>query len=260
MKECYHTTKTSFLSSILKNGLQPIYGENSYMTADSRTGKTSYSVGKQGTVVTFGVFNRFYNSVLDGNINEESFREKLSAEELAKHQNSVENIKNASSFEDWIKDNLYLCFDGNYLSEKNEDKPEDAHTTQTIPPEQIKVCVIKSIKDDKIYSYSMLDVYSCFFAKDKELKKGMCTYRFQDNIDKFQSDEYVLEYMDLEHFCEIFPELLEDNSSKKQDKISTRDIGKRSIKAATTDKSIVTKIFENLIKRTRETEFQKNDR
>lgn len=252
MKDCYHSTKTKFLSSILKNGLQPVYGDNSHLTADTRVDKISYSAGKQGTVDTFGVFNRFYNSVLEGRINEESFRESLSSSDLAKHQSSIESIRNASSFEDWIKDNVYLCFDGNNLSEKNEDRPEDSYTTKSITPNQLKVCVIKNVKDDTIHSYSMVDVYSCIFAKNPELKKGMCTYKFKDNIDKFQSDEYSLEYMNLEKFCEMFPELLEDNNSKKQEEISTTDIGKRSIKAETADKSIITQFFEKIIKRMKE--------
>ena len=45
MNNCYHTTKTQFLSFIKKNGLQPIYGNNSYLTADPRKNKVSYSVG-----------------------------------------------------------------------------------------------------------------------------------------------------------------------------------------------------------------------
>ena len=59
MKDCYHTTKIKFLPSILKDGLQPIYGDNSSLTADSRVGKVSYSVGKQGATNTFDVFRRF---------------------------------------------------------------------------------------------------------------------------------------------------------------------------------------------------------
>lgn len=217
MNKYYHTTKTKFLSSILKDGLQPIYGGNSSLTADPRTGKVSYSVGIQGTVSTFSVFRRFYNNVLEGRINEESFREKLSPEEYEKHQKSVEAIRDSVSFEDWIKDNIYLCFDENCISEKNEERPEDAYTTQSIPAKQLKVCVIKNKKDNTIYSYSMLDIYSFFYARNPDLKSGLGTYRYKRNIDKFKSDEYCLDYIDLERFCQMFPELLDGDVLRKQD-------------------------------------------
>lgn len=225
MKYCYHTTKIKFLSSILKNGLQPIYGNNSYLTADSRIGKISYSVGIQGATKTFNVFNRFYNAVLDGAINEENFKESLSTQEFAKHQQSIEDIRNSSSFQDWIKDNIYLCFDGDFLSEKNEDKPEDSYTTQSIPAKQLKVCVIKNNRDNTIFSYSMVDIYSFFFAKNPELKKGLCTFRFRENIDKLKSDIYSLELIDLEKIYEMFPELLEEEKTSIENGLTFQQIG-----------------------------------
>ena len=256
MKDCYHTTKIKFLQSILKDGLKPIYGDNSSLTADSRVGKVSYSVGKQGAANTFDVFRRFYNSVLEGNINEDHFRESLSEQDLKKHQESIEGIRSASSFEDCISDNIYLCFDGNCLSEKNEDKSEDSYTSQTIPANQLKVCVIKNIQDNKIESYSMLDIYSMFFAKNPELRKGLATYRYKDKIEKFKSDKYQLDFIDLEKFCEMHPEVLQENTSKKQ-QISTEDIGKRCEKANFADKETVTGIFSKWKKRILEMGFSK---
>lgn len=245
MKDCYHTTKTDFLSDILKNGLQPLYGNNSFLTADSRTGKISYSVGIQGTVDTFSVFNRFYNYVSEGRINEESFK-SLSREDFAKHQESIKAIQKSSNFQDWIKDNIYLCFDGNCISEKNEDRAEDSYTTQSIPAKELKVCVIKNIKDNTIHSYSMLDIYSFFYAQNPELKEGLCTHRFEQYINKFKSKEYELDYIDLERFCEMVPELLVKEDREGQRKILTSAIGKRTIKADTSDKSEITGIFNRV--------------
>ena len=208
MKYCYHTTKTKFLASILRNGLQPIYGNNSSLTVDSRVDKISYSLGMQGLVNTFNTFTRFYNYVLEGRVNEDNFRKTLSPQDYSKHQQSLEDIRNSGSFQDWLKDNIYLCFDGNYLSEKNEEKIGDSFTTQSIPANQLKVCVIKNNLDNTIYSYSIIDIYCILYAKNPELKRLPCTYRYEKNIEKFKSDQYSLEYIDLERFCEMFPELL----------------------------------------------------
>lgn len=260
MKECYHTTKIKFLPYILENGLQPIYGNNSYLTADPRKSKVSYSVGMQGAVNTFSVFDRFYGNILEGRINEESFIKSLTPQEYAKHQESVENIRNSISFEDWIKDNIYLCFDGNYLSEKNEDKIEDSYTTQAIPPNQLKVCVIRNNKDNTIYSYSIIDIYSLFYAKNPELKKGLCTYEYSENINKLKSSEYSLEYIDLDKFCEMFPQLFQSNNSVNE-RISTSSILKRieGTNVKVYDKSIFTGIFAKW-KKMVEKGIQSNDR
>lgn len=247
MNYCYHTTKTNFLSSILKNGLQPMYGDNSHLIADIRAPQIYYSVGIQGAADTFGGFNRFYGNVLDDGINEENFRQELQPQEYVKHLKCIESIKNSFSFEDWVKDNIYLCFDGNYLSEKNEDKPADSFTTQQIPANQLKVCVIKNKKDNAFYSYSMVDIYSFFFAKNPELKKGLCTYDYKENIDKFKSDEYYIEHIGLEKFCEMFPEVLLKDDNSKKEKISTNTLGKRTISADTMDKSIITGNFKKII-------------
>ena len=93
----------------------------------------------------------------------------------------------------------------------------------------------------------MLDIYSFFFAQNPELKKGLGTYQYQENIDKFKSDEYVLEYIELEKFCEMFPELLVKEDNSKKEKISTKTLGKRTIWATTENKAEITGIFAKII-------------
>ena len=93
----------------------------------------------------------------------------------------------------------------------------------------------------------MVDIYSFFFAKNPELRKGLCTYDYIENIDKFKSDEYSIEYIDLEKFCEMFPEILLKDDNSRKEKISINTLGKRTIHADTIDKSVVTGIFEKFI-------------
>lgn len=207
MHRCFHTTKLDNLRRILQNGLQPIYGNNSSLTADTRTGTVSYSAGIQATVDTFSVFRRFYYSVVEGRINEESFKNILSPEEYSNHQKSVREILKSESFEEWIGNNIYLCFDGNCISDKHEDKPEDAYTRETIPSKQLKVCIIKNKKNDSVCSFSMKDIYCFLYAKNPELKMGLGTWRFEEDINKFRNDDYYMDYLSLEQFCELFPEL-----------------------------------------------------
>lgn len=92
----------------------------------------------------------------------------------------------------------------------------------------------------------MVDIYSFFFAKNPELEEGLCTYEYIKNIDKFKSDEYSLEYIDLERFCEMFPELLLQDDNSRKEKISTETVAKRTIGANTADKVVVTGIFEKI--------------
>ena len=66
----------------------------------------------------------------------------------------------------------------------------------------------------------MIDIYSFFYAKTPELEEGLCTWRFRDTINKFKNDEYYLDYIELIKFCELCPELLNNNSkSISMDKI-----------------------------------------
>lgn len=204
MYNYFHTTKKNNLSSILQNGLQPIYGANSLLTADRRTGKVSYSAGLQATVDTFTVFSRFYNNVKEGRINEESFRQNLSPEAYAMHQKSVSEILKSESFEDWIKDNIYLCFDGDCISDKHEERPEDAYTSESIPPDQLRVCVIRSKTNASIISSSMKDVYCFLHAKNPELQEGLGTWRYEEDIDKYRNDDYYMDYLSIEKFFELY--------------------------------------------------------
>ena len=172
MDYCYHTTKLKNLGSILKSGLQPIYGDNSYLTADSRTGKISYSAGIQAAVYTFSNFNYYYNATLDGAIHEEEFKRVLSPEDYSKHQKSVKEIQESKSFDEWIKDNVYLCFDKNCVSDRHEKNPEDSYTTEPISPKELKVCVIQFQPEDTSKMNS-IKFYIENYIKENKNRKGL---------------------------------------------------------------------------------------
>lgn len=215
MEYCYHTTKLQYLRSILQSGLQPDYGRNSSLVGDKRKGKIYYSAGIQATVKMFSSFDASYYRVHDENINEEEFKRNLSSEDYIKHQKYIKDILNSKSFEDFIKDNVYLCFSGERLSDKNEDKPMDSYTSESISPDQLSVCVIRKRSDGSIYAFSMKDIYSYFNAKDSSLETGLEVLDFEDTINKYQSDEYYMDYISLQRFCDMYPELTIESGKVK---------------------------------------------
>lgn len=210
MFNCFHTTKISNLRDILENGgLQSIYGANSALTAEGRKGNVSYSAGTQAMCNTFNVFLMFYLRVADGRINEAAFKKKLSPEAYAQHQKSVIEILKSKDFSDWISDNVYLCFDGEYLSDRHEENPEDSYTSESIPPEQLKVCLIRNRKDDSMYIFSMEDIFCFLCARNPKFDRGFYHGKQQnENVYKYKNDDYYMDYLDLEQFCELFPELV----------------------------------------------------
>ena len=254
MHTCFHTTKLENLINILQNGLLPISGRNSALTADTRTGKISYSAGIQATIDTFSVFRRFYNNVIEGRINEEKFKNNLSTEEYSNHQKSISEILKSKSFEDWIGNNIYLCFDGDCISDRHENKPEDAYTSETIPPEQLKVCIIKNKKNDSVYFFSMKDICCFLYAKNPELKRRLGMWKYEEDIDKYRNGDYYMDYISLEQFCELFPKLtsINNKSQANQAYITPKDTIKNALMSGTTFSE--TKVIDSMPDRYKEGE------
>ena len=208
MLTCFHTTKSNNLKDILESGgLQSIYGANSALTAEAREGNVYYSAGIQAMFSTVEIFNWFYLRVQDERIREDEFRRNLSPEAYIQHQKSIIEILKSENFDDWMKDNVYLCFDGDSLSDRNEENPENSYTSDVIPSEQLKVCIIRNKKDNSICIFSMKDIYNFFRAKNPELGEDFYICDDKEYIQKYKNDDYYIDYLSLEQFCELFPEL-----------------------------------------------------
>lgn len=216
MYYCYHTTKIKNLKSILQGGLKPNYGNNSSLIADRKKGKIYYSAGMEATVKMFSSFDSFFYRVQEGFMNEESFINSLSPEEYAIHKRNVDAILKSESFKDFIKDNIYLCFSPDSISDRHEEKPMDSYTSETIPPDKLKVCVIRNKTDNSIYSFSMQDIYCFLNAQNPNLENGLEIIDYLEDIKKFQNDNYYMDYLDLKQFCKLYPNLImEDKANKK---------------------------------------------
>ena len=127
----------------------------------------------------------------------------MNQEEYDMHLKSVKKILESDNFTEFIKDNIYLCFDGNCITNKNEEKKEDSYTNDVIPPQQLKVCVIKNKRTGTI-DYSMENIYCFLYANNPELEQRLGTWRYEDGIEKYKSSDYYMEYLSIDQFLELY--------------------------------------------------------
>ena len=201
MKECFHFTKNKYLRNILENGLQPTFGTNCSIIGDRVGAKVSYSVGSDGATKMFKGVYEIYSRMVDGHVIEESFDENS--------LRTIYELQQSKDFEDWEGQGVYLVFDGKCIDERHrvEDKPYDAYTDKPIAPGQLKVCTIRNKETGEVIS-SKYDVVNFWLARDKDAKFGFYNMEYADRIEEFKSDTYEMEYIELERFCELYPELL----------------------------------------------------
>lgn len=201
MKECFHFTKSKYLKSILENGLKPAFGANCSIIGDRAGAKVSYSVGSDEATTMFkGVYEK-YSRISEGYVNIESFDEHS--------RKAIEALQQAENFEDWEGPGVYLMFDGECIDEahRNESKPYDAYTDMAISPEQLKVCTIRNKETGEIIS-SKYDVASFWLARSQKETISFFSMEYIDKIEKYKSDIYEMEYVELERFCELQTEML----------------------------------------------------
>lgn len=203
MKECFHFTKSRFLKSILENGLQPSFGANCSIIGDGKGEKVSYSIGTEEATKMFKGVYEIYCRMADGRVNEESY------DEIGKK--AIAELQSSRDFESWEEPGVYLTFNGENINGSNmdESKPYDSYTNMTIPPEQLKVCVIKNKETGEIIS-SKYDVVCFWIAKSNNKESGFYNIEYKDRIKEFQSEKYEMDYMGLDVFCKMYPEKLEE--------------------------------------------------
>jgi len=140
----------------------------------------------------------------DGRVNEEGYDDR--------GKKAIAKLQNSSSFEEWEEQGVYLMFDGDCISDSNMDefKPYDSYTYTAIPPEQLKVCVIKNKETGEIIT-SKYDIVCFWIARSNNQEMGFYNVEYKDRIKEFESEKYEMEYIGLDLFCEMFPEKLEEN-------------------------------------------------
>lgn len=198
MKRCYHFTNKDQLDSILLEGLKPKNGINSQLISDSRDEKVYYSVDEEATVRIFALFNEIIMRALEGAINPELY--ETYSDELK------QKLKTSQDIESWMGDGVYLAFDGNKLNNYNEEKLEDSYTSETIPPENLYVCVLKDENSGEMVSTKVLDIVAYFIAKrtnnfDEVLDMaGFFAFDIKERVEELRNKSLTIDYIPLSSY------------------------------------------------------------
>lgn len=210
MKLCYHFTNKDQLESILSEGLKPKYGINSQLISDPRKEKLYYSVGEEPTIDMFTSFDEIISRALDGRISTELY-ESYSDEIKQK-------LETTHDVESWMGEGVYLAFDGDKLNDFNEEKLKDAYTSDTIPPENLYVCVLKDETSNEIVSTKSSDIVTYFIAKRTNTYKevfdiaGFFAFDIREKVEEFRSTPLIIDYIPLSNYYKLFQS---DNNKKR---------------------------------------------
>ena len=198
MKLCYHFTNKDQLDSILIEGLKPQCGINSQLISDSREEKVYYSVGEEATIKIFSFFNAMLLRALEGLISPELY--ETYSDELK------QKLKTTPDVESWMNDGIYLAFDGNKLNNSNEEQLEDSYTSETIPPENLYVCVLKDETSGEMVSTKVLDIVAYFIAKrtnnfDEVLDMaGFFAFDIKERVEELRNKSLTIDYIPLSSY------------------------------------------------------------
>ncbi len=202
MKICYHFTNKDQLETILSEGLKPKYGINSQLISDSRKERLYYSVGEEATINMFASFYEILLRALDGRISPELY--ETYSDEIK------EKLETAHDIESWMGDGVYLAFDGDTLNDSNEEELKDANTSDTIPPENLYVCVLKDTTSGEIISTKCSDIVAYFLAKRTNNFKevlaiaGFFALDIKEKVDEFRNASLTVDYIPLSNYYELF--------------------------------------------------------
>lgn len=210
MKKCYHFTNIDQLESILSEGLKPQCGIHSQLLLDSRKEKVYYSVGEEATIEMFAAFYEILMRVLDGRISPELY--ETYSDELK------QKLETSNDVESWIDDGIYLAFDGDTLNNYNEEKIEDSFTSDTIPPENLYVCVLKDENSGEIISTKSSDIVTYFLAKRtnnfEEVMHivGFFALHISKKIEEYRNTPLIVDYIPLSDYYKLSQS---DNNNKR---------------------------------------------
>ena len=213
-KDCYHFTKLNRAYQIEKKGLEPRIEGNSKAINDNDP-KISFSDGK---IATAGLFANFYDVYMAMN--------------EGKRNPTDKKVISSKNIEDYLGEGIYLMFDGTNIENTGGNKghinPFDAATTKSIPPEALKVCVLRDNSGN--IHYSQYDYIKYIIAnltgedysqlqqmdKDNIILKCIEEYKknYKDELEHFSQDEYTPESMTLADFCKTYKAEIDTNIIK----------------------------------------------
>lgn len=207
----YHFTKMKFLEFILKEGLIPQNGINCEILSDIKT-KISYSIGSDGATRMFGALYEIYYRFTDEPYGFLSSKNQIKLK--SNYETGMTEGKDIRQcFEEWEEEGVYLCFDDEAITgSKSEIKPHDASTDQTISSDKLKVCVIRKRNSEEI-TYSKFDIVCFWIAKNNSHKNYAKWFSmdYENKINQFANNEYYLDYVELDKFCEQYLGLQNDS-------------------------------------------------
>lgn len=248
--QCFHFTYLSRANKIREQGLVPRAEENSKGLKDTSS-KVSFSDGKYAAAFMFANFYWVYEKIKSG---------ERTAENSDTSQETIDKVKSTSSFEEYLKDGMYLVFDGTNIENtggnKGQINPFDAGTKKEIAPENLKVCLLKNEETGEI-SYSKYDyaLYLMCNLTDEDLAKMphqnyIKKYKedHMEEMAKFKNGNYTEKYVTLDKFCEVYRDeiLQEELLEEGQGKITFQDIGKGTVTNFSKNISDATRAFEDL--------------
>lgn len=257
--QCFHFTYLSRANKIREQGLIPRIEENSEALKDTSS-KVSFSDGRYAAAYLFANFYNVYKQIKSG---------KRTAQNSNTSQEMIDKIKKTSSFEEYLKDGIYLIFDGTNIENTGGNNghinPFDAGTKEKIAPENLKVCLLKNEETGEI-SYSKYDYalyLMCSLTKEEMAKMP------DDNIEEYKNDHlgetlkflqgsYTEMHIPLNEFCKIYHDkILQAEKSEKAQKISLQDIGKETVKNFSQNISKASKTFEDFENEVKQQEYSK---
>lgn len=239
----FHFTRPEYLfgeEGILNNGLIPRCGELNQTVEDKRE-IVCFSEGAEGLISMACNFSKTYdniNSLFQGKSPSEIetiIQEQFHSEERRK---SARMVAETSDFEEFMGDRIFLTFSADDIELENESvkKTEeyrkistgmefaDGSTSKAIPPEILKVCVLRNEQTgectysrDDIVKYMMLThLVDTLHQGTPDHQKRRQEY-YQDRAEEISAmADYEMEYMDLQEFYREFQKQLDKYNPNRQ--------------------------------------------
>lgn len=221
-KECFHFTYLNRAYSIGKTGLTPRIEDNSQAVKDS-SAKVSFSDGRYAAAGLMANFYRVYTDIKTGKRDPSRTDPDLAKRIIA-----------SKSFEDFLGTGMYFMFDGTNIENTGGNKGHinafDAGTKETIAPEKLKVCTLRNKQTGEL-SYSKFDfalylmsnlTQDDYSKMPKEIIEDINVYKqaHAEEISRFESSSYSVEFMSLDEFCQTFKQEIDEDIKRQEAKKS----------------------------------------
>ena len=149
----------------------------------------------------FASFNEILSRTLDGRIRPELY--ETYSDEIK------QKIETSRDVESWLGDGIYLAFDGDMLNNFNEEKLNDAYTSDTIPPENLYVCILKDKTSGEIVSTKSSDIVTYFIAKRTNNFNevldiaGFFAFDISKKVEEFRNTSLIVDYILLSNYYKL---------------------------------------------------------